>query len=97
MLRPGRSSQLRSASPAMVEPDDIHDGPLGGENAEFFAAPDRCRLAPEVEGALVELVQADGCPELRAGTAPGNGNVDHGGDRVDEVVPGQCRLKADRG
>jgi hypothetical protein len=54
-------------------------------------------LPSEFEGGLAELVQADGRPELRASAAPGNGDVDGGGDRIDEVMARQCRLQADRG
>ena len=82
---------------AMPEPDDIDDGALRGVDAHWLTAPQVEQLTSQIECARVELVKADRCPEPWPGAAAGNRDVDGGGDRVDEMVPGQCRLQANRG
>ena len=81
----------------MAEPDGVDEGTLRGVNADLPSPANLDRLTSEFEGALVELVQADGRAELRPRGAPGDGDVDRGWDGVDEVVPCQCRFQADCG
>jgi hypothetical protein len=71
----------------MTEPDGVEDGSLGGVRADLSTPTDRDHFSSEFEGALIELVQADGCSEPWTTAAPWDGDVDRGWDRVDEVMP----------
>lgn len=81
----------------MTQPDDIDKRALGRIEAERPSGAHIDRLAPQIEGLWVELVQTARRSQRRASAAARDRDVDRSRDGIDEALASQSALEAERG
>jgi hypothetical protein len=81
----------------MTQTDQVHEGALRRVDPDGGAGADVQSLSPQVECSKVELVEATGRVQHRSRLTAWDGDVDGGGDRVDEAMPSERCLQAQRG